>query len=77
MTITVLSYFLGQKYYPVNYNIKVVLGLIAMSAAIYYISEYYILEGWLKYITCLAYLAVYGLVGYRILLSIKKPKFAD
>jgi O-antigen/teichoic acid export membrane protein len=74
--MTVLSYFLGQKYYPVNYNVKVVLGLIFMSIALYTVSEYDGLEGWSGYVINAIYLAVYGLVGYRILLSIKKPKFA-
>ena len=74
--MTVLSYFLGQKYYPVNYNVKVVLGLILMSISLYMVSECDGLESWAGYVINAIYLAVYGLVGYRILLSTKKPKFA-
>jgi len=76
LLMTILSYFLGQKYYPVNYNVKVVLGLIFMSISLYMVSEYDGLESWSGYVINAAYLAVYGIVGYRILLSIKTPKFA-
>ena len=74
--MTVLSYFLGQKYYPVNYNVKVVLGLILMSISLYMVSECDGLESLAGYVINAIYLVVYGLVGYRILLSTKKPKFA-
>ena len=73
--MTVISYFLGQKYYPVNYNIKVVLGLIALASGLYIGSEYLEIDGFVKYAIYIGFIAVYGLLGYRILLSTKKTKF--
>ena len=73
--MTVLSYLLGQKYYPVNYNLKVVLGLIGLSIALYLVSELDGLESWLGYALSALYIAVYGIVGYRVLLSTKNLKF--
>ncbi len=74
-SMTVLSYFLGQKYYPVNYNVKLILGLIGLSVILYLASEYDGLESWPAYAINALYVAVYGLVGYKILLSTKKTKF--
>ena len=73
--MTVLSYLLGQKYYPVNYNLKVVLGLIGLSIALYLVSELDGLESWLGYALSALYIAVYGIVGHRVLLSTKNLKF--
>jgi O-antigen/teichoic acid export membrane protein len=75
LLMTVLSYFLGQKYYPVNYNVKVVLGLILTSICLYVFSEYDGLESWAGYAINAVYVVVYGIVGYIILLSTKTPKF--
>jgi O-antigen/teichoic acid export membrane protein len=75
LVMTVLSYVLGQKYYPVNYNVQLVIGLIALSVLLYIASEYDGLNGWTSYIANTVYVTVYGLVGYRFLLSTKKPKF--
>jgi len=77
LVMTVLSYFLGQKYYPVAYNVKVVLGLIVLSVLLYLVSEYDGLEMWSSYAVNGLYIAVYGLVGYRVLLSTKKTKFVN
>lgn len=75
LIMTVLSYVLGQKYYPVNYNVKLVMGLIALSVLLYIASDYDRLNGWTSYIANTVYITVYGIVGYRFLLSTKKPKF--
>lgn len=74
--MTVLSYFLGQKYYPVNYNVRVVLGLIILSVGLYVVSEYDGFSGGLVYAANAAYSFVYLLLGYWILLNTKKRKFA-
>ncbi len=70
--MTVLSYFLGQKYYPVNYNVKVILTLIVLSILLYVASEYDGLLSWAAYGVNTVYIAIYGLVGYRVLISTRK-----
>lgn len=70
--MTVLSYFLGQKYYPVNYNVKVVLILIVLSVLLYIASEYDGLLSWVAYGVNAVYIAIYGLVGYRLMISTRK-----
>ncbi|MFT5055721.1 MAG: O-antigen/teichoic acid export membrane protein [Pseudoalteromonas distincta] len=70
--MTVLSYFLGQKYYPVNYNVKVVLSLITISVLLYLVSEYDGLASWSAYLINTLYIAIYGLVGYRLMISTGK-----
>jgi len=70
--MTVLSYFLGQKYYPVNYNVKVVLTLITLSVLLYVASEYDGLLSWAAYGVNAVYIAIYGLVGYRLMISTRK-----
>lgn len=70
--MTVLSYLLGQKYYPVNYNIKVVLTLILLSVALYMASEYDGLTSWTGYGINVLYIGIYGLVGYKLMISTRK-----
>jgi O-antigen/teichoic acid export membrane protein len=77
LLMTVISYFLGQKHYPVAYNVKQVLMLIVLSAGLYIATEYLTLDGLVKYALYIGFIAVYGLLGYRILLSTKNPKFAS
>jgi O-antigen/teichoic acid export membrane protein len=74
--MTVLSYTLGQKYYPVNYNVKLVMGLIALCVFLYVVSEQDGLNNLAAYIANTVYVTVYVSLGFRFLLSIKKPKFA-
>ena len=70
--MTVLSYFLGQKYYPVNYNVKVVLSLITISVLLYLVSEYDGLASWSAYFINTIYISIYGLVGYMLMKSTRK-----
>ena len=74
--MTVISYFLGQKYYPVKYNIGIILGLIGLSLGLYIFSEYMGSTLWVKYALNAMYIAIYAIAGYFILLSTKKTKFA-
>lgn len=71
--MTVLSYFLGQKYYPVNYNVKVIFSLIISSVLLYVVSEYDGLVSWSAYFINTIYVVIYGLVGYRFMISTRKP----
>ncbi|PCJ65994.1 MAG: polysaccharide biosynthesis protein [Bacteroidetes bacterium] len=73
--MTVISYFLGQKHYPVAYNIKQVISVILLTVGLYITSEYLDLHSIMKYAVYIGFIAVYGLVGYRIILSSKKAKF--
>lgn len=72
LTMTVLSYFLGQKYYPVKYNIRVIFTLIIASILLYIISEYDGLVEWLAIIVNLIYIVIYVLLGYRMMISTRK-----
>jgi O-antigen/teichoic acid export membrane protein len=71
-TMTLLSYFLGQKYYPVNYNVKVALSLITISVLLYLVSEYDGLASWSAYFINTIYISIYGLVGYMLMKSTRK-----
>ncbi len=70
--MTVLSYFLGQKYYPVNYNVNVVLSLIVISVVLYIASEYDGFTSSTGYFVNSIYIAIYGFVGYRLMISTRK-----
>lgn len=72
LTMTVLSYFLGQKYYPVKYNIGVIFTLIATSTLLYVASEYDGLVGWPALGLNLIYIIIYLLLGYRMMKSTRK-----
>ena len=39
-SMMLLSYFIGQKYYPVNYNLKMIVGTIGLSVFIYLLSKW-------------------------------------
>ena len=70
--MTALSYLLGQKYYPVNYNVKVVLSLITISVLLYLVSEYDGLASWSAYFINTIYISIYGLAGYMLMKSTRK-----
>ena len=70
--MTALSYLLGQKYYPVNYNVKVVLSLITISVLLYLVSEYDGLASWSDYFINTIYISIYGLAGYMLMKSTRK-----
>lgn len=70
--MTALSYFLGQKYYRVDYDVKVVLSLILLSIALYVVSEYDGFTSWALYGSNILYFAIYGSVGYQLMISTRK-----
>lgn len=39
-SMMVVSYFIGQKYYPVNYNLKKILGYLGLSLLLFFASKY-------------------------------------
>lgn len=42
--MAIISYLLGRKYYPVNYDVKRVLGYIGLGVALYYLQGHLISE---------------------------------
>lgn len=48
-SMALLSYFLGQKYYPINYNIKRIIFYFISALIIYFLSKYIVIDNvWLK-----------------------------
>ena len=73
--MTVISYFLGQLYYPIMYDIKQIIVMILLGIGLYFTDEYFAIESANKYILKSTLMIVYGLLGYWVLLSTKKAKF--
>ncbi|MDA8886201.1 oligosaccharide flippase family protein [Bacteroidia bacterium] len=67
--MTAISYFLGQKHYPISYDVKQVLGLLTLSIGLYIFADYMSLEGIWFYLLNVVILSLYTFVGYRIILS--------
>lgn len=76
LIMTIISYWLGRKHYPVDYDMKQLICLILLSVGLYYITEYIDFIGVMRYLVYFMVLIIYGLLGYRLLLSTKKHKFA-
>jgi O-antigen/teichoic acid export membrane protein len=66
-----LSYFLGQKFYPVAYHTWHIIGIIMLAIGLYLGTEYLFLSGAMKVLVNLISLLVYALVGYQLILSTK------
>ncbi|NNJ55565.1 MAG: oligosaccharide flippase family protein [Bacteroidia bacterium] len=73
--MTIISYFLGQHYYPIKYDIKQIVFMIFLSIGLYFVDEFVAVDGWNMYLLKSILMVVYGLLGYRVLLSTKKTKF--
>jgi O-antigen/teichoic acid export membrane protein len=72
-----LSYFLGQKFYPVAYHTWHIIGMIMLAIGLYLGTEYLFLSGAMKVIVNLISLIVYALVGYQLILSTKNVNLPD
>ena len=70
--MTLLSYVIGRYYYPVNYDILELMGLLFLALGAYLIANTIVVEGWLMIATHLILIGVYLLFGYRILLRTRK-----
>ena len=65
-----LSYFIGQKYFPVKYNLLKFFGYLGLAILIYLVSTIVIIEQpILRFMFHTLLLAVYGVV----VLAIEKP----
>ena len=66
-----LSYFLGQRFYPVAYHTWHIIGMILLAIGLYLGTEYLCLSGALKLLVNLISFIVYAFIGYRLILSTK------
>jgi O-antigen/teichoic acid export membrane protein len=68
-----ISYFLGQKNYPINYNLKRILTYLLSAFAIYFISLYFHKEQWvLKNLLLFIYILIIGVFERKMLLQLIK-----
>jgi O-antigen/teichoic acid export membrane protein len=70
-TMMVLSYFIGQKYYPVRYNILKFFGYLGLSIVLYLVSTLVIIE---HHILRFLFHTLILLVFCGIILVVEKPK---
>ena len=75
--MAILSYFLGQKFYPVAYHTWHIIGMIMLAIGLYFGTEFLFLSGAMKVIVNLISLIVYALVGYQLILSTKNVNLPD
>jgi O-antigen/teichoic acid export membrane protein len=62
-SMVILSYLLGQKYYPVAYDIKRVLGYISLGIGLYFTHEFVkIYNNWLPWLLSTALMLIYLLI---------------
>lgn len=67
----VLSYILGQKYFPVNYNLKKFFGYLSLSVLLYLVSTYLKIDG--QVIRFLFHSSLI-LIFIVVVLTVEKPK---
>ena len=72
-SMMVLSYLIGQKYFPVNYNLKKFIGYLGLSVLLYTIST--IIKPDLKVIS-IGFHTILVLIFLSIVLLVEKPKFS-
>ena len=46
LSMMLVSFFWGRKYYPVNYNLKRILSYIALALILFFISKYIVIESY-------------------------------
>jgi len=66
-----ISYFLGQKFYPVAYHTWHIIGMIMLAIGLYLCTEYLCLSGVIKVLVNLISFGVYTFIGYQLILSTK------
>ena len=70
-TMMVLSYFIGQKYFPVRYNIPKFFGYLGLAILLYLVSTLFVIE---HHILRFMFHTLILLVFCGIILAIEKPK---
>lgn len=66
-----ISYFLGQRFYPVAYHTWHIIGMIMLAIGLYLGTEYLYLSGIIKVLVNLISFGVYAFIGYQLILSTK------
>ncbi|MCX7100643.1 MAG: polysaccharide biosynthesis C-terminal domain-containing protein [Methylobacter sp.] len=62
--MAVVSYFLGQKYYPVDYDVKRVIGYIGLGLGLYFAHEYLVTTlSWQSWLLSSALMLLYMLIA--------------
>jgi hypothetical protein len=69
----VLSYLIGQKYFPINYNIGKFMGYLGLSVLLYAISTIFKPE---MRILSMAFHSVLLLIFLAVVLFVEKPKLS-
>ena len=64
--IAVLSWYFGQRYYPIPYNLKRVLGYLFGAVAVYLLVDWLALEGAAMWLVHLGLLAGFTLTVLRL-----------
>ncbi len=71
-TIALLSWYFGQRYYPIPYNIKRVLGYLLGAVGLYLLADWIALEGLIMYMAHAVALLAFAAVIYKV----EKPSLA-
>ena len=72
--IMVLSYLIGQKYFPVKYNLSKFFGYLGLSVLLYFISKFVVIDG-LSLRILFHTLLLFVFIG--AVLAIEKPKLSN
>ena len=70
--MTIISYMVGQYYYPVQYNISRILVLLITAVGMYLFSDFMMLSGLQSVLINLLFIAVYISIGFWMNLRIRK-----
>ena len=70
--MTIISYFIGKYYYPINYNIKKILVLLITAVGMYLLSDFMILSGLKSVLANLLFIGAYISIGFRMNLRRRK-----
>ena len=70
LSMVIISYFWGQKHYPIKYNVRKIGFYLALSVGLYYFSLIFNFQGWLHYLINTSLLISYIL----LVLYIEKPQ---
>lgn len=70
--MTIISYMVGQYYYPVQYNISRILVLLITAVGMYLFSDFMMLSGLHSVLINLLFIAVYISIGFWMNLRIRK-----
>lgn len=70
--ITIISYIVGRRFYPVPYNLKSIILLLIAAVGLYVLNDYFDLDGFLLYAFKASLLVAYILVSYVLIIRPRK-----